>query len=68
MVGDEIELGKLGGRRWDPIMEGPQGPVEEFGLDPRGNRESLHVTGRGQRHEARDVSKRMNLAEVYKTD
>lgn len=25
-------------------MEGPQDPVEEFGLDPGGNRESLQVT------------------------
>lgn len=29
-------------------MEGPRGPVEESGLDPRGNRELLHVTERGQ--------------------
>lgn len=49
-------------------MEGPQDPVEEFGLDPGGNRESLQVTEKGQRHEASDVSKRMNLAEVCKTD
>lgn len=47
---------------------GPQGPLEEFGFHPGGNRESLPITERGQRHEASDVSKRMNLAEVCKTD
>lgn len=39
MVGDQIESGRLVGP-----MERLQGPVEEFGLDPGGNRELLQVT------------------------
>lgn len=66
MVGEEIELGRAGW--WDPIMGGLHSAVEEFGLDPRGNRESLQVTETGLQHKASDASKRMNLAEVCKTD
>lgn len=47
---------------------GPQGPLESLDLIPEEIRESLPITERGQRHEGSDVSKRMNLAEVCKTD